>query len=277
MPTSSDQPQASENLLRLIEAAPQVRRRSQFFMWTQGDLQRWLPHRLLVCGVYDREHQGLVFDVFNSLTLPARVLRDLHHGRAGLNLWALHAWRQQQLQACWLRLSDIPQPDDALHELMDAGYRHVLVHGVCRPGRADEVESFFMFGSPEQGEADSALLSIDMLLPCLHATYQRVHSMERQMGGGSAAPPLNGGAATPKLAAITERERQILSCVRDGLSNQQIGEKLSISALTVKNHVQRILRKLHCANRAQAVAKAMTFNLLSTAPPGQVSGSNEQR
>jgi DNA-binding NarL/FixJ family response regulator len=62
--------------------------------------------------------------------------------------------------------------------------------------------------------------------------------------------------------AVTEREREILMWVRDGMSNQQISEKLGISALTVKNHVQKILRKLGAANRAQAVGKAMNMNLL---------------
>jgi DNA-binding CsgD family transcriptional regulator len=65
---------------------------------------------------------------------------------------------------------------------------------------------------------------------------------------------------------ITEREREILVWVRDGLSNQQISEKLGISALTVKNHIQKILRKLGAANRAQAVAMAMTMNALNAAP-----------
>jgi len=50
--------------------------------------------------------------------------------------------------------------------------------------------------------------------------------------------------------------------VRDGMSNQQIGVKLGISALTVKNHVQKILRKLQASNRAQAVSKAISMKLL---------------
>ena len=54
----------------------------------------------------------------------------------------------------------------------------------------------------------------------------------------------------------------MLALITRGLSNQQISEKLGISALTVKNHVQKILRKLGAANRAQAVAKAMSMNAL---------------
>ena len=42
----------------------------------------------------------------------------------------------------------------------------------------------------------------------------------------------------------------------------QIGEVLSISPLTVKNHVQKILRKLGASNRAQAVSKALSLGLI---------------
>jgi DNA-binding CsgD family transcriptional regulator len=107
---------------------------------------------------------------------------------------------------------------------------------------------------------------MDLVLPYLHMTWLRVHGLER--------PPatLPASAATPRSlplqrAPITERERQILSWVREGKSNLQIGELLGISPLTVKNHVQKVLRKLGAANRAQAVAQAMVLNLLDGRNP----------
>ena len=59
--------------------------------------------------------------------------------------------------------------------------------------------------------------------------------------------------------------QQVLCWVRDGMNNQEIGVQLGIGPLTVKNHVQKILRKLGAANRAQAVARAMNMNLLRRA------------
>jgi DNA-binding CsgD family transcriptional regulator len=50
--------------------------------------------------------------------------------------------------------------------------------------------------------------------------------------------------------------------MREGKTNAEIAEVLAISPLTVKNHVQRILRKLDAANRAQAVGLAIQRNLL---------------
>lgn len=58
---------------------------------------------------------------------------------------------------------------------------------------------------------------------------------------------------TPKLA-LTERELDVLSHMRRGLSNSDIGKVLDISEQTVKSHVASVLKRLHAASRAEAVA-----------------------
>lgn len=265
MTTTTIAPDQSEVLLRVIEAAPQVCRRHQFFVWTQGDFQRWLPHKLSLCGSYDRDQRELVFDLFNSLPMPDAVTRALRDRRSVLVSAALASWQRGRGQAVVLDIRQLPAHDVVVSELVALGYGRFIVHGLTRPGRPDEVESVFLFGQPGPDGDDNARQALDMLLPCVHLAYQRVCVTERQMSqprpGASAA--LNGVAIRP--SPITEREREILVWVRDGLSNQQISEKLGISALTVKNHVQKILRKLGAANRAQAVAKAMSMNALGAA------------
>ncbi len=265
MTTTTIAPDQSEVLLRVIEAAPQVCRRHQFFVWTQGDFQRWLPHKLSLCGSYDRDQRELVFDLFNSLPMPDAVTRALRDRRSVLVSAALASWQRGRGQAVVLDIRQLPAHDVVVSELVALGYGRFIVHGLTRPGRPDEVESVFLFGQPGPDGDDNARQALDMLLPCVHLAYQRVCVTERQMSqprpGASAA--LNGVALRP--SPITEREREILVWVRDGLSNQQISEKLGISALTVKNHVQKILRKLGAANRAQAVAKAMSMNALGAA------------
>jgi DNA-binding NarL/FixJ family response regulator len=54
------------------------------------------------------------------------------------------------------------------------------------------------------------------------------------------------------VAALTEREAEVLTGLSDGLSNAQIGARLYLSEATVKGYVSRILDKLGCANRTQA-------------------------
>jgi DNA-binding CsgD family transcriptional regulator/pimeloyl-ACP methyl ester carboxylesterase len=61
---------------------------------------------------------------------------------------------------------------------------------------------------------------------------------------------------------LSERELEVLSLLADGLSNQEIGNKLFITVGTVKTHVNAILGKLEAHNRTHAVARARDLNLL---------------
>ncbi|EPD50681.1 hypothetical protein HMPREF1210_02651 [Paenisporosarcina sp. HGH0030] len=61
---------------------------------------------------------------------------------------------------------------------------------------------------------------------------------------------------------LTERELDVLKCLGDGLSNQEIGEKLFIGIKTVKTHVSNILGKLECADRTQAAVYANRNGIL---------------
>ena len=56
----------------------------------------------------------------------------------------------------------------------------------------------------------------------------------------------------PRLGSLTGRENQILALIADGLTNRQIGERLSIAEKTVKNYVSGILNKLGLQRRTQA-------------------------
>ena len=57
------------------------------------------------------------------------------------------------------------------------------------------------------------------------------------------------------IGTLSPREAEIMEWVKSGKTNQDIGSILNISAFTVKNHMQRIFKKLDVLNRAQAVTK----------------------
>jgi DNA-binding NarL/FixJ family response regulator len=65
-----------------------------------------------------------------------------------------------------------------------------------------------------------------------------------------------------RLAQLTEREREVLGLVALGLSNQEIAERLVISAATAKTHVSRTMMKLHAHDRAQLVVIAYENGLV---------------
>jgi hypothetical protein len=71
-------------LLRFVEGAPDVCRRHQFFTLLQGQLQPLLPHTVALCGAYDRQRRELVFDVFNTVVLPAPLMLQLRRADSPL-------------------------------------------------------------------------------------------------------------------------------------------------------------------------------------------------
>jgi DNA-binding NarL/FixJ family response regulator len=77
-----------------------------------------------------------------------------------------------------------------------------------------------------------------------------------------ARPERTDLAAPPSLAGLTPREREILTMVGSGLSNEDIAAALTVSPHTVKTHVNRTMAKLGAHDRAQLVIVAYESGLL---------------
>jgi DNA-binding CsgD family transcriptional regulator len=94
---------------------------------------------------------------------------------------------------------------------------------------------------------------VQLVVPFLHSAWMRAQVC---------ATAERNGHAPAAASALTPREQEILRWICLGKSNGEIGAILNISPLTVKNHVQKLLRRLNVVNRAQAVAKALELRAL---------------
>ena len=69
------------------------------------------------------------------------------------------------------------------------------------------------------------------------------------------------------MRTLTEREREVVALVAEGLTNDEIAERLIMSPATARTHVSRAMGKLHARDRAQLVVFAYQSGL-APADPG---------
>jgi DNA-binding NarL/FixJ family response regulator len=83
----------------------------------------------------------------------------------------------------------------------------------------------------------------------------------------TASPPRDQARSSPGLSSLTEREREVVSLVAAGLSNDEIAAELTVSPLTAKTHVSRAMTKLGARDRAQLVVLAYEHGLAPRRDP----------
>ena len=250
-----------ENLLRAIETSLQVRRRHQFFLWTQGPLQAFIPHKILISLLTREDKEVLVMDRFNTCVVSEQTFEAVCDPADGLVMRAISAWRDAGGSPL-LMAPGVKRPlainERIAHQLEGfdfgcaAGHGSAPFDGVGIPG------SFFLFAQMPNSLTLRHAYFIELLMPHIHMAFLRTLGQSDRAAFG-ADDSLRFEAL---IKTMTERELEILVWVQEGKSNQEIGTFLNISPLTVKNHVQNILRKLKVRNRAQAVSKARAMRLI---------------
>lgn len=98
----------------------------------------------------------------------------------------------------------------------------------------------------------------------LAKAIRAAHQGKRTLGPEAADALIRQMNKPPEPGSdLTDRERQILAYMVEGLNNTEISTRMHLSASTVKFHVSAVLSKLGVANRVEAVALAIKRNLLA--------------
>lgn len=270
-----------EALYRVMNDSLLVRTHHDLFRWLRGGVQDFIPHDVLIAAWGDFKLGLVQLDVTSQL--PGMRTLDVDQAELLPFLFRLFGrWKEAVPEPFVQPLNDrgalpIFSRKSVRHQALLA-MRSALVLGI-RDERGRNDCLYVAMSSTPAPEA-RATPSMRLLLPYIDAALRRVAQLparfpeildqdgEITAGGELAAESGQPGGGGDGLS---EREREIMRWVCLGKTNPEIGAILDISYFTVKNHLQRIFRKLNVTNRAQAVSMfKATTRPRRTAKRGQV-------
>ena len=248
---------------RLITEIVGVRRHIDLMHWLQGEVQRYLPHDIMIAAWGDF-HLGLIhYDVVSAMpgvrseSAMAETVTPLLTGLFGR--WIAQDKKPFALNGgedgfTWERVADQGPIGDAMRTM-----RSSIIHGISdQRGRHDCLYVLFSTTTkrdPNERTAlkfllpyiDTALRQVD-LLPNQYPASKKLNSVAQEVEATEDSGSIGDNGS------LTEREAEIMKWVALGKTNGEIGSILNVSSFTIKNHMQRIFKKLDVFNRAQAVS-----------------------
>lgn len=258
-PTTSEgslpDPLELESLVLNVDASLRVHARHQLFTWTQGLMQSLVKHELLICALRNGEPFSFQVDCVATALVEPGPFGEMFRRDTLLVPHLIKAWEDNYFRPVTCEIGSGSQfvQTELARELSRIGTSVVLAHGTYDV--FGKVASFFTFACKPEALGPRQVYLAELLVPFLHLAWLRTQINR---------PAAERAGATPGTATLlTRREQEILRWIHVGKSNIEIGAILGISPLTVKNHVQKILRKLNVQNRAQAVGRGLALRILS--------------
>ncbi|MRR49928.1 MAG: transcriptional regulator EpsA [Rhodocyclaceae bacterium] len=242
-------------LLKIIRQSSRILKHLDLLEWLQGDFQNLLSHDVLIAAWGDFSLGLIQMDVISPL--PNMRTRHLEECNLTPLLQSLfNSWSDQGSQTILLsanqhRWADALKED---HEMATVLRRMVtaVVHGIKDHRGRHDCLYVALTAKEDCGLRNRQMLPI--VLPYIDAALRQIPSLPKSTPDDLPQEPI------VEDSRLSTRESEIMEWVRLGKTNGEIATILNISTFTVKNHMQRILRKLDVVNRAQAVAK---FSALS--------------
>lgn len=243
--------------MEVIEESLRLSLRPHLFNWLQTSFQYLLAHEVMIFGVKSNEAEDYSFEYFtisryfDETSFNHSINNELGLARQALKMWKKSA--QPVLVANHIQATDYNQYsvlNVAQENLESSEMGDFIAHGF---GDNDtRISTFVVFARLSKKLNINHAKILELIMPHLHCALIRVTSNRIK----SIVQP------SKSSKKITGRESEILQWMHMGKTNWEISSILDISPLTVKNHVQNILRKLDVQNRSQAAVKGVKLGLV---------------
>lgn len=239
--------------IAVIESLLRVRTPAQMLQWARVELQQIFPH-----GAF----------IFRMGRIGSGGFKDLSLLSSGFTIKHLQAIRQSEGELLsldmgrWIKEQkpqlfeeDFARTDQALNwcnSFQKYQLGNIAVHGIHDPN--SNITSYFNFSRIPGKLTPYHAYLLELLVPHMHFALIKVLPQAKSRTRKSAQGQL----------LISLRQREILRWIQQGKTSWEIAQILNITEKTVRNHVQNALIKLRVKNRAQAVDKAKSLNMLES-------------
>jgi transcriptional regulator EpsA len=253
---------------RVVRDSLGVTRPMELFAWLQGELQYFLPHEVLIAAWGDFAAGEVRYDIVSvpRVSSDATVARDM-----SAFLRRVHErWVEFRRLPFGMSQGETPGVAARIGEgtvpLALRTMHSILVHGL-HDERSNQ-DCLYIAMNSDLSVPPNSRKMLEILLPYIDTALRRVSPLPQHYARADEKPPVEAPESVA-ASVLSARELEILDWVRNGKTNLEIGMILNISAFTVKNHLQRIFRKLDVCNRVQAVGK---LSVVPTPPNRQLNG-----
>lgn len=245
-------------LLKTINDSLVVKTHFQLFSWLQGSLQHFLPHDILVSAWGDFSLGLIYLDIvaLDPLIKTSNINEKLIEPKI-LSLFDL--WQSHNNLPLTINIEDdyfnlnealkSDGKDDALEHKEAHRMQAALLHGV-KDNRGSYDCLYIMLSANSIPVEAKAQMRIFM--PLIDCAFRQIQLLETN----TEQEPTHEKLSDKQL---TKRECDLMDLVDKGASNDEIAADLDISIYTVKNHLQRVYKKLDANNRLQAGFKYRTL------------------
>ena len=263
---SSLSPHEMTRFLKIVQDSLTIKSHQDLFNWLHGEIQDFIPHDILLTAWGDFSLGLVHLDIVSYLSGVRTKEVDKRQLMPTLQV-LFQRWEASNRTPICLSLNEENANLNFGKSSGEFGSALALMRSAMVQGMKDERgrhDCLYIVLSANRRITGEAVNALELLLPYMDAASRQVAHLPVQYpdypefkadidGGNDTANGEESGEAVP--GKLSERELDIMRWVCKGKTNGEIGQILDISFFTVKNHLQRIFRKLDVLNRAQAVAK----------------------